>query len=284
VQLVYAYRDNGYMSDQTSWKPRKVICTDAPSSGENAAASPGQEHVVKFRQGKRGIAALISEVVATSLLRFGGVRTLRARLVEVSPEFAASYAGSDVAYTVEAGVHFGTVLETEVENGPPPNVDFLADPAEVVALWAFDTWLCTIDRRNHGNTLLIQETDGWHLIASDQSDCFGGSSEFLAGTGFRRYQTKSVQTLQCISQAIYKANPLTCVQAAVDRVKRATAGIGSAVADVPAEWWRETSIDMRHTADALYERSDNVYELMRGDYWKEMASFSESPGGGIVIV
>ena len=77
---VYAYRDNGWMSRLTRWKPRRVYCTE----DANHRDEPGIEHVVKFRQGKIGAAALISEVVCGGLLAAGGVPALDGRLVSVS--------------------------------------------------------------------------------------------------------------------------------------------------------------------------------------------------------
>jgi len=33
-----------------------------------------------------------------------------------------------------------------MENGPPLRVSDLIEPQELVDLWAFDSWLCNIDR------------------------------------------------------------------------------------------------------------------------------------------
>jgi len=59
VQTVYAYRDNGPMLAFSRWKPRRVFCTGKPDHSDQ----PPVEHVVKFRQGAPGTAALISEIV-----------------------------------------------------------------------------------------------------------------------------------------------------------------------------------------------------------------------------
>src|SRR5437899_2088703 len=60
------------MSRVTRWKPRRVFCTEDP----NHRDEPGVEHVVKFRQGKVGTAALISEVLCGGLLDAGGALAL----------------------------------------------------------------------------------------------------------------------------------------------------------------------------------------------------------------
>jgi hypothetical protein len=102
VQTVYAYRDNGPMSLLTRWKPRRVYCTGQADHAD----APGVEHVVKFRQGKVGTAALISEILGTQLLAAGGVRVLDSRLVLASEAFAESYKGkTDIPYAVEPGLH-----------------------------------------------------------------------------------------------------------------------------------------------------------------------------------
>ncbi len=46
MKTVHAYRDNGWMSRLTRWKPRRVYCTD----DANHRDEPGVEHVVKFRE------------------------------------------------------------------------------------------------------------------------------------------------------------------------------------------------------------------------------------------
>ena len=62
-------------------------------------------HVVKFRQGQDGSAALISEVLCTQLLAPGGIQVLDARLVHVSPPFATSYVTkTEIPYTIKAKV------------------------------------------------------------------------------------------------------------------------------------------------------------------------------------
>jgi len=68
LQTVYAYRDAGWMSEKTRWKPRRVFCTDLADHSDR----PGVEHVVKFRQAAAGAAALVSEVLCTKLLRSVG--------------------------------------------------------------------------------------------------------------------------------------------------------------------------------------------------------------------
>ena len=180
MKTVHAYRDNGWMSRLTRWKPRRVYCAE----DANHRDEPGIEHVVKFRQGKIGAAALISEVLCGGLLAAGGVPALDGRLVAVSPHFAASCATkTEIPYVIQAGLHFGTVLRPDVENGPPFRIDDLADPQELVDLWAFDSWLCNIDRELEGNILLALSPDGrFRLVAADQSDCLGGSGRFADGS------------------------------------------------------------------------------------------------------
>ncbi len=75
-----------------------------------------------------GTAALISEVLGTQVLAAGGIRVLEIRLVLVSEGFAESYQGkADVPYAVQAGLHYGTVLRQDVENGPPMTSGHLAE-------------------------------------------------------------------------------------------------------------------------------------------------------------
>jgi hypothetical protein len=112
-------------------------------------------HVVKYRQGKKGTCALISEVVCFNLFKAGGLRVLDARYVEASDGFAAScQKQSSIPYRVVAGSHFGTILKTNVENGPPTDLDQIQDYQQLVDMWAFDSWICNIDRELEGNMLM----------------------------------------------------------------------------------------------------------------------------------
>lgn len=140
------------MSRVACWKPRRVFCTEQPDHRDE----PGVEYVVKFRQGPVGTAALISEVLCGSLLAAGGIAVLEGVLVAVSGQFAASYATKvEIPFAIDEGLHFGTVLRMDVENGPPLRIDDLAQPRELVDLWAFDSWLCNIDRELDGNTFSL---------------------------------------------------------------------------------------------------------------------------------
>jgi len=120
VRTVYAHHDNGPMSRLTRWKPWRVFCTDEPGAGHADAV----EHVVKFRQGPVGTAALISEVVCGHLLEAGGVATLDRRLVSVDSAFAESCrTQGTLPYPVEVGLHFGMVYRPDLQAGPPTRYD-----------------------------------------------------------------------------------------------------------------------------------------------------------------
>ncbi len=98
-----AYLDIGSMADYTRWKPRQVFCTEQPDHQD----TPGELHVVKYRQGKAGACALISEVVCGQLLRLADIPAVEGRLVFASDDFAARYQSiPDVPYRVEPGWAF----------------------------------------------------------------------------------------------------------------------------------------------------------------------------------
>jgi hypothetical protein len=163
----------------------------------------------------------------------GGVLVLDARLVDVSPDFAASYATkTEIPYTIEAGVHFATVLRSDVENGPPPSIDFVEQPQEVVDIWAFDSWLCNIDRNTDGNLLLCPAKGGkFRLIAADQSDCFGGARCFADGSWQEVLQGRGpAETVHFWQAAIMDAGGAAALYEAVGKVRRAGCCVDEAVA------------------------------------------------------
>ncbi len=84
---VFAYRDHEPTIDLARWKPHKVYCT----LRADHADQPGVLFVVKFCQGRRGAAAMVSEVVCRALLSYGGLSVLEAFTVFASPNFSYSW-------------------------------------------------------------------------------------------------------------------------------------------------------------------------------------------------
>lgn len=276
MQTVFAYRDSGWMSSRSRWKPRRIFCTEHPDHRDQ----PGREHVVKFRQGKAGTAALISEVLCTQLLAAGGVSVLDARLVEVSGGFAASYVTkTEVPYSIEVGPHFGTLYRHDVENGPPLNLAKLAKPQEVVDIWAFDSWLCNIDRNTYGNILLAHDRGGMFLlIAADQSDCFGGSGCLADGSWDGILRTRGpAKSVAFWQEAIYAAGGKVAIQAAMDRVKLAEKQLDGAIRSVPRSWWQTVGLDSRHVTRAMAERRRRLPEILNLRVWEGL---SDAINGG----
>ena len=107
-----------------------------------------------------GAAALISEVVSHALLERPQLRTLSVALVHVNAAVARLYANRRlVDYEVLEGQHFGTVYRPDLEPADPRTWtpvfwESLANPAELAALWAADSWLMNLDRAVSGNILL----------------------------------------------------------------------------------------------------------------------------------
>lgn len=285
MQTVFAYADQGPMQGSlTKWKPRRVLCTTKKShASSEEQASDTIEHVVKYRQGKQGAAALISEVVAGWLLEKGGLRVLDRRLVEVSREFADS-CKEVVPYPVTAGLHFGTVRKIQVEAGPPPCHKRLSDSQDLVDLWAFDTWLGTIDRDRHGNMLL--ELGGkslFRIIACDQSDCFGGTTLFSDGAQWQTAFSNSgaAPTLKCIYPAIFDSGAITALTSAIGRVTKAATHIDDAIGMVPGGWWDEAEISPDAVKEALEARVKKLDALLNTAMWADLpAAIAESMKGG----
>ena len=279
MKTVYAYRDNGWMSKVTRWKPRRVYCTEQG----NHRDEPGVEHVVKFRQGMIGTAALISEVVCGCLLAAGGLPALEGRLVAVSPQFAASYATKiEIPYKIEPGLHFGTVLRFDVENGPPLRVGDLIDPQELVDLWAFDSWLCNIDRELEGNTLLMTSAGGrFRLIAADHSDCFGGAGRLADGSWSSVLENSApADTLEFCQRAILDSGGATALDRSVTRVHQAASRLAESIAEVPPDWWRETGIDPERVRKMLESRSRRIADILNIRQWENM---SDDIQGGYLL-
>lgn len=265
MQTVYAYRDDGLMSPLSRWKPRRIVCTSRPDHSD----LPGIEHVVKLGQGDVGTAALISEVVCTGLLAAGGVRVLDARIVNIGLNFARAYSGIT---PVVAGPYYGSVRLWDVENGPPPSRDFVADLQEVVDIWAFDSWFCNIDRVVDGNILLVPGKGGFKLIAADQSDCFGGSGRIADGS-WRRVLAdgRPASAVSFLDQAIYNKSGGKAVNSAIDKVRAAFTRIDGVLEQVPECWWNSVPrLNMRELRDALDNRLRRLPIILDVKKWEDL--------------
>jgi hypothetical protein len=279
LTIVHAYRDDGWMSELTRWKPRKVYCTDQ----EDHSDKPGTMHVVKFRRGETGTAALISELVCGELIRCGGLAVLDARLVKVGPGFAQSYKTKpEIGFEVTEGLHFATKLRKSVENGPPAVIEDLADPQELLDLWAFDSWLCTIDRVSDGNILLsLGETGKFHLIAADQSDCFGGAIRFANGEWRQVLQKNgAAPSVPFLDRAIFQAGAADAIRKATDKVRMAAGQIQRAIERVPRDWWLETKIIPAELATELEQRSRRIDEILDLGRWEGL---NDAIRGGLIL-
>jgi hypothetical protein len=268
VQTVFAYRDNGWMSAVTRWKPRRVYCSNELNPTEGSGV---EEYVVKFRQGKPGTAAVISEVVGGQLLRAGDMPVLEARLVSASKAFARSCkAKSEIPYPVQPGLHFGTVWRADLQAGPPQRIEQLADPQELVNLWAFDSWLCTTDREVYGNILLQHRGgDRYALIAADQSDCFGGAGAFADGTWKKQLEKpNAAASLDFLDRAIMDLGGAAALRHAIAKVDAAAKQLRTVIALVPPEWWKEAGIDPDEVKNALERRHRKLDSILDLKKWE----------------
>jgi hypothetical protein len=275
---VHAYRDDGFMSEVSRWMPRKVFCTEHADRSD----IPGLPYVVKFRQGIQGTCALISEVVCNNLFRLGDIKVLDARFVLVSENFAASYRSrTEIGYRIEDGLHFGTRLKSNVEDGPPEDIDDIEDLQQLIDIWVFDSWVCNIDRTIHGNILLELGLNGkFQLIASDQSDCFGGSGCLADGQWKKIMRERGAAgTVAFLDRAIYNVGEQS-LRESISKVRKANSQSELALASVPKEWWATTGIKPAELIRALDDRSKRIETIIDFERWKNLNS---SIAGGFIL-
>ena len=140
---------------------------------------------------------------------------------------------------------------------PPLKIDDLADPQELLDLWAFDSWLCYIDRVAEGNILLtLGEAAKFHLIAADQSDCFGGAARFASGEWKQILETKDAQCVEFLDRAILDVGGATALEKSAKKVRTAAGHTRQAISSVPREWWDEAKIDRMELERVIQNRSD----------------------------
>lgn len=266
LPIVYAYRDEGAQSVVTRWKPRRVSCTlQADHSDE-----PGDLYVVKFLQGQTGAAALISEVVCTTLYRSAGLATLDPVIVRASRSFAASLIGnSAIPYEIVPGDHFGTVHRSDVEAGPPPNYGYLANPSQIIRLWVFDSWVNDIDREKDGNILLTAAGSGkFGVVAADQSDCFCGAATFCSSDFLgKMLRTKRAPSVSFLATVIFHHGGPAAIREAIREVRDCVQHIPSALDLVPPPWWEVSKIAPALIDNVLTSRARHLEDILKPDDW-----------------
>lgn len=80
--------------------------------------------------------------------------------------------------------HYGTVWRDDIQDGPIPTTQPGIEWHQIVTLYVYDLWLKNFDRASEGNvaiTRLGNSARNAKIIASDQSDCFGGVNRFALG-------------------------------------------------------------------------------------------------------
>jgi hypothetical protein len=270
LTTVHAYLDDGPMMKVSRWRPRRVLCTRYVDRRD----IPGTPHVVKYRQGKTGTCALVSEMICFNLLRAGGLRVLDACLVAVSEGFAASYRGqSGIGYSVEGGLHFGTALRRDVENGPPNEITDLEDLQELLDIWVFDSWLCNTDREVYGNILMeLGLANRFRLIAADQSDCFGGAKNLSDGRWKKILEDRgAASSVSFLDTAIYREG-VEALRKSVQKVHLAAASLHSALSAVPGDWWTRSGIHPEELRDALEHRARKIAKIIDIPKWENLDS------------
>jgi hypothetical protein len=266
IPIVFAYIDRGSKASFTKWKPRRVECTQ---SGDHRGDAAGL-YIVKYGSDSGAFRCLISELVCTQLLASLGVRTLSPHIVEVTAGFAASCnLKSDFIRKIVAGKHFGTP-EIDAENGPPIALSQLSDPEELVLLWVGDTWLGNIDRANEGNILLQHAGGGtFHVIAADQSDCFGGTDAFGSEHFPRHFMNlRTADAPKILPAAIWKSGGTKCLNMAIAKVTEILSTIPRILASVPSEWWHQASINPTVLESALMSKSQQLEQIIQLRRWE----------------
>ncbi|MBI3910934.1 MAG: hypothetical protein HY320_08365 [Armatimonadetes bacterium] len=272
LPVVHAYADHRPVLDvKTRWEPRRVWCTRTADHAD----APGQEYVVKFRRPGTGTAALISEVVCHALLQALGLPSLVAARVSVGERMARSYNDArTVDYEVLPGLHFGTAWRPDVQAGPPESWEQLADPEELVRIWAADCWLMTPDRRTYGNILLADPDSmgRFHLIPADQSDCFLGSGSLQDGSYTGRSADHGAAPYLDLLERAFVERGCVALHDMARRIAGATAAVPTALKRVPDEWWAEAEVNQRDLAACLHERANRARIILEIEKWEGLGN------------
>jgi hypothetical protein len=146
----------------------------------------------------------------------------------------------------------------------------LNSPWEIVLLWAADTWVGNIDRERNGNTLL-QYAGGakFHVIAADQSDCFGGTANFCSETFPSRFLKQGRASAPgVLAGAIAAAGGRSAVAEAIRRVQGVAMEVTGLISTVPSSWWSQAKIQPGAVLSALRTRAESLPAIIKPADWE----------------
>jgi len=216
-------------------------------------------------------------------LSAAAIPTLDRRLVAVSREFSIScQSKQEIPYTVEHGLHFGSVLLRNAESGPPHRIESLQNPQEIVDLWVFDSWVCNIDRATEGNTLLSLGDGGrFHVIACDQSDCFGGAARMADGSWKRSLMDHGpAESVWFLDRAIMDCGGAQSLQMALKKVDTARQHLDAALNEVPREWRKLAGLSPAEMRNGLDQRYRRLAEIINLKLWEGLENDTK---GGLLL-
>lgn len=273
LSTVYAYIDkHPVIKAITRWQPRRVSCRTKPDTTKEK----GKEYVLKYRRGTAASAAAnISELLTFLLMRELKLRTLQAVFVEVSPKLALSYnRQANLSYTIDAGLHFGTVYEGDTDPGPPTEWEQMADPQQLIEMWVADCWLMNIDRAVEGNIrLAVNEQGMFDLIAADNSDCFLGAARLADGSCFQECNKQGAVSYDelhnFVQRAICEAG-CQRLNGMIKRIQQVAVLLPQAVELVPTVWWLQAGVNPDSVVRCLKERADGLRTLINVSHWEEI--------------
>jgi hypothetical protein len=176
---------------------------------------------------------------------------------------------SEIPYKVVVGEHFGTVHRGDVEDGPPPDYDDVADPVQLLRLWVFDTWVGDIDRDTNGNVLLAIANSGkFDVIAADQSDCFCGAETFCSGDFEKRMSRYGkAESVGFLARIIFQHGGPSAIRSTIDEVMQCLKHIPEVISSVPKKWWEVSRIDPTTVEEALIRRADRLEDILKPSEW-----------------
>lgn len=262
---VYAYRDQGPLGP-TRWVPRKTVCTFSPDHTD----LPGELFAVKFCQGPQGAAAMISEVICRELFRMAGLHVLEAVIVVASETFARSWNENNAnELPISAGLYFGTRYIPNPWGGSLESLEQAESPRDLALIWLIDCLVCNIDRDVRGNLMLlpIGATRKLRVLPADNSDCFGGSTEFSNGQWRNLMKLRRGARGILVPEAIAFMGGNIGLRIAHKTLRPAIGSIGAGFDQVPDQWWQAANLESIQIEEALWERYEALPELVNFEQW-----------------
>ena len=240
--------------------------------------SDGGYYVVKFQNNPQGCRVLANELLGSLLARLIGLCVSQVAIVEVSETLIRHTDDLVIEFQhgrapCRSGLCFGSRYPADCTGTARPAYDYLPRPllqsvenlADFAGMLVFDKWTSNTDGRQ---VVFSQqgERSTYRATMIDQGFCFHGSEW--------DYRDAAVQGLYMDAIVYSGCRSLESFEPWLGRVEKIDRDSLRLIADtIPREWYQSDAEALGNLLGRLYDRRNNVRDLLRSTVASRMQTF-----------